>query len=100
MTVTINLYVFASLRNFFQEAPELSICLSKATWSNEVELKNYLLEILQYRRQLRNDNSTQIDTVDPNTFMLAIDECYVRPGTEITLNQGASVALIPPVSGG
>lgn len=101
----VRLHVFAHLRDSFAEDSLIEIFLDKSSWTSDEELKLELLRILENRWQNRTSSTSAsqakpIQNISPKILMLAINEKYVEPGREISLNKGDDVALIPPVSGG
>lgn len=108
--VEVKLLIFAHVRDSLSENPEICVKLDKSEWENDVELKKYMTEYLLKRwqdRQLTRGtcNISTIEqpdreTLNPNDFMLAINEDYISPGSAISLNENDRIALIPPVSGG
>lgn len=96
------MYMFAHLREIFQEEREIELELKKSTWSSSVELKSDLLHLLNIRwlhRQGQLEFDHPLD-VQPGTLMLVINEKFVDTDDVIHLKEGYVLALIPPVSGG
>lgn len=108
--VSIKLFVFASLKHLLSEQSEIKMTLNKNNWNSAEELKLFLLNHLMERwigRQTvfigegdRRLVGSDIQLPDSSTFMLAVNEQYVEDGTQINLPDNATIALIPPVSGG
>lgn len=105
MTITVKLFVFAGLRETLETKSEIVIQLPKSDWQSNEELKlfllNFLKECWEYKRSQDCDQSTNIDRyMDPNIYLLALNECYVDEARLLTIKEMDHIALIQPVNGG